>query len=130
MFRTGRGSSSPPACPSSASMSCALYGVPVVLGKFWPDIPALRYRGAGVTPQDSYSYAVVQLADPVEAAVAAGDDRDFRIRHMARPVAGLRRRDEGAACAGDLEDRHGGRVGTDRGNRGWCYDFCLPLRSG
>ena len=33
---------------------------------------------------------VVQLIDPVEATMAAGDDSDLRVLHAACPVAGLR----------------------------------------
>ena len=50
--------------------------------------------------------AVVQLAGPVEVTVAAGDDGDLRVRHPGRAVAGLGRGDEGAAGAGDQQDRH------------------------
>jgi hypothetical protein len=49
---------------------------------------------------------VVQLVDPVEAAVAAGDDGDFRVRDEASAGAGLCRGDEGAARAGDQQGRH------------------------
>src|SRR5208337_4016141 len=62
---------------------------------------------------------VVQLVDPVEAAVAAGDDGDLRVRHEASPGAGLRWGEHGAARAGDQQDRHGDRaefvVGEDAG---------------
>ena len=62
---------------------------------------------------------VVQLASPVEAAVAAGHDGDLRVRHEASPVAGLRGGEHGAARAGDQQDRHVDRaefvVGEDGG---------------
>src|ERR1700728_4353721 len=48
---------------------------------------------------------VVQLIDAVEAAVVAGDDGDFRVRHDASPGACLRRGEQGAARAGDQQDR-------------------------
>jgi len=65
---------------------------------------------------------VVQLVDPVEAAVAAGDDGDLRVRHVAAPGASLCRGDEGAARAGDQQGRHVDRaelvVGEDGGELG------------
>jgi hypothetical protein len=53
---------------------------------------------------------VVQLVDPVEAAVAAGHDGDLRVRHEAAPGASLRGGEQGAAHAGDQQGRHGDRA--------------------
>ena len=49
---------------------------------------------------------VVQCVDPVEAAVAAGDDGDLRVRHEGSPGACLLRGEHGAAGAGDQQGRH------------------------
>jgi len=49
---------------------------------------------------------VIKLVDPVEAAVAARHDGDLRVRHEASPGAGLRRGEQGAARAGDQQDRY------------------------
>src|ERR1700684_2407334 len=76
-------------------------------------------RWAGGLGFDEGGQPVVQRVDPVEAAVGAADDGDLRARQVAGPVTGLLRGDEGAARAGDQQNRHLDRaefvVGEDGG---------------
>ncbi len=41
-----------------ATDPAAFFGVPVVLGKFWSDIPDVRQRGAGVGLADHHRYGL------------------------------------------------------------------------
>jgi hypothetical protein len=74
---------------------------------------------AGGLSLDEGGDPVIELVDPVEAAVAAGHDGDLRVRHEASPGAGLRRGEQGAARAGDQQDRHTDRAKFVVGEDGW-----------